>query len=1753
MKFPKALRRICCFTFLLLVFCLPARAYRINNSVVSFTGDLISWKRNLQYTATDTLSVLLHARHLLSDAELDQLPAADIFVKEYVGDSVYTALIPASLSVLPAAFDGIALFRPEFKIDVSLHEQLGSVTPLTLWVSFFSSVTRELAQDWVVKNGAEINKQKWESRNIYEIKIPANKLSGAAQWYGVQWVQPAITIRPLDQDSKMSMGVALVAAPPALGGWGLTGDGVTIGHGDNCSGIYHIDQRDRVINHNYGYKTNHGVLVNGLIGGQGIMDPAGQGIATHSRFVSTYFDDALLLKTAFYNRYNMTLTNNSYRADRTDLCSYSGVYDVLSANLDKLALENPAQLDVFAASNDGATTCNPYPAGYYTISGGYQTSKNILTVGSCTRELVLANSSSRGPLKDGRLKPEVTAPGQNIYVPIPDNTYMYESGTSLSCPQATGILALLTERYRQLKFATPPGALLKAIAINGATDMGQKGPDFWFGFGLLNARRSLAIIDSNHIYSNVISNTASPVKINIHVPFAAAQLKVLLYYHDSAASMSAAAQLVNDLDLTVKDLSGVVHRPLVLNPDPMHVSDIAVEKADHLNNVEQVIIDNPVPGDYEATVSPFAVPMRTQRFYLVYDIVPSEVKLLYPVTGAAAPASSDMYIYWSGTADSSIPVTLSFSPDGGAAWTTIATIVSSVRMYKWAVPAINSGNCKMRVTQGSMVDETGPFAINTQPILSLSADQCPGSVSLQWSAVPNTDTYYLLKKQGAAYAVADSVSGTDTTYTFSGLFVDSEYCFSVVPSLGGLSGYRAKGLLRQPNSGTCLSAAPGDLAIEAIAAPVSGRRYTASALSTATWLRARIRNLDNVPHNYRIRYNINGTGWKVMDGFSIGAGVLAVQDVDTVDMSAVGSYSIVMTVQDKDILDPVRANDTARTSVRLIANDTIRLTDPFLEDFEGFPDLQLTSDQTGADFPGYWDFANSNDTGRFFSRVPVAAFSTGIASASLDVLLNKDSVFNAFTGTFNLGAYDTAADEVRFDFDYVLRGNPVITDSNAVQVRGSDQDRWLTVLRLKAARGLQSSGTLSLRDIFRRNGQDFSASTQIRFVQSDTTVITDDNGAAGLSIDNVRLYQVLKEISLVSIINPDPELCSDVPQTLRVRLRNGTKTPATSVSLGYIVDNNAAVSEMLSGDIPPDDSLDYSFVSVLSGLGKGFHALKVWVHMPGDDHPENDTLTLRFHISSSIDQYPSLQQFEQKDSSWYVDGVNASWIMGTPQSATINNAASGSVAWKTNLRGGYNISEHSYLVSPCLSTAVMVRPMLSFSLAFEMESCDPEPCDYLYMEYSTDQGRSWNLLGRRGEGTNWYNKYGNNWSGSWQRWHAASIELPRAAWLKLRFVFVSDKAKVLQGAAIDDIHIYDRDGSTVSVRDKDYVKSPVSVTSPGVWIPLLSDTLILASVNTTGSNLSSHAAVYRQPVVSDGFRRQYTVPVSWRLQTNPVPAEKSLIRLYLEDSALIPLWTDSSCKDCTRPPDIYRMGITHFDSPGSNDSLLANNKEGVASYMKWALVNWVPYDKGYYAECAAIPDGEFWLNDGGITGNLLLNSDYVYLNAVRYGPYSVQVAWTCPVDPDMQSYLLERSFDGVHFRTVLEQAAGGALNYQTIDEVFLKYGDSVSYRILGTAKNGKSFYTPARVVYWEGAKGILDVYPVPSTDHQLTIRWNAAAGTPLGVQLFDMAGRLAAQQQLVADKWISEQQVSLRSLPAGTYVLDLELNEQHQRRLVVIQ
>jgi hypothetical protein len=320
------------------------------------------------------------------------------------------------------------------------------------------------------------------------------------------------------------------------------------------------------------------------------------------------------------------------------------------------------------------------------------------------------------------------------------------------------------------------------------------------------------------------------------------------------------------------------------------------------------------------------------------------------------------------------------------------------------------------------------------------------------------------------------------------------------------------------------------------------------------------------------------------------------------------------------------------------------------------------------------------------------------------------------------------------------------------------------------------SSSIELADSLAVYGQAFSSSTQARWGQWGQYMAADNEGGAGYSFDDIRIYRAIDDVQAIGLDTPVVVACglnNAVP--VKLKLRNSKGSTINNIPVVLRVDGNIVANETITS-IAANSSIQYTFTATANLSAPGNHLVEAWVDYATDNVRQNDTAKVNAYHLPLIASFPYLENFETNNGYWYAGGNLSTWNYGTPNSAKIIRAASGNKAWKTNLNGYYTENENSYLYSPCFNLSSMSNPTLSFSLALDMEDCGVTYCDGAWVEYSNDGGTTWNKLGTQGSGTNWYNKnYSGNqlWSQQdYTRWHVATTALPTTNNSNIRFRFV---------------------------------------------------------------------------------------------------------------------------------------------------------------------------------------------------------------------------------------------------------------------------------------------------------------------------------------------------------------------------------------------
>jgi subtilisin family serine protease len=644
------------------------------------------------------------------------------------------------------------------------------------------------------------------------------------------------------------------------------GRGIGIAFGDDGSVGPHIDFQGRLITPipyaaaNDLPESTHGDMTAGVGAGAGNLDPTLRSNAAGATVISYLINNYPQLSNAVSNQlnYQAYITSSSYAQLG---CS---IYDNFSNSVDEQVFSNPKLLHVFSAGNTGGTTCSWIGvSGFGNITGGFKAAKNVMAVGNLGLTDVLEASSSRGPIVDGRIKPDICAVGTGMNSTGPNNTTLTPpavSGTSAACPGIAGVAAQLYQAHKELNGGqVPESALIKALLMNSADDLGNVGPDFQFGWGRVNAWRAFKILKNNQYKKVSISRQDSIKTIPLSIPTGTKQIRVMAYWHDAAATPNAAKILVNDLDMTIKnETTGAVYLPWRLDTAAQRTFNSlnmpAIKDQDHVNNVEQIVIDTPSVSNLKIEIKATTLPSDSLTFYLVYEFITDSITVTYPNGGEPCVSGESEIIRWDAPLKGGA-FDVEASYDNGTTWQILRS-GNTTTNFTWTVPAQATGKARIRVTRtGSLATDASdePFTI-MQTVANLSAPSiCPDTTFLRWDTLPNAIAYEV-SRLGSKYM--DSIGRTTSTLFPVRIPASDSAWFSVkaITADGG-EGRRALAIPKLRTASTCLTVGR-DLAAERFNNPIL-TTYYACQIGENRPLSIMVRNtgfatIDSFTANYRL-------------------------------------------------------------------------------------------------------------------------------------------------------------------------------------------------------------------------------------------------------------------------------------------------------------------------------------------------------------------------------------------------------------------------------------------------------------------------------------------------------------------------------------------------------------------------------------------------------------------------------------------------------------------------------------------------------------------------------------------------------------------------------------------------------------------------------------------------------------------------------------------------------------------------------------
>lgn len=564
----------------------------------------------------------------------------------------------------------------------------------------------------------------------------------------------------------------------------LDGTGLTVGVWDAAGGRpthQEFVTGSRLTNMN-GTTTNyHSMHVAGTIAALGVDAPS-RGMANAARINSyDWNSDISEMGTAGATAAGQTATKvylsnhsygtadgwdgNTWRGTGTDQNAYDvsfGQYGSSASSMDSTAYNAPYFLSFWAAGNErsdnpasGAsvviggvtTTYNPtiHPPGDGKYRNGYETisyrstAKNIITVGavndavtSGVRDLAkatISSFSSTGPTDDGRIKPDLVANGVGLRSTYDTNDTAYASisGTSMATPNACGSAALLVDQYNRLFGSAMRSSTLKALLIHTADDIGNPGPDYFFGWGLIDVKDAADLLidhQANPTKKRLTEDQVSTSITSRTLSFTwdgVSPIRATLCWTDPAGTSvsshdSRTPTLRNNLNLKLVAPNGAEYFPFVMpfvgTWTVASMSQNATTGINNTDNVEQVRVNAPgQSGDWQAVVS---------------------------YSGTLTNNLQNYGLIISGSTNQNVPLAVtSITPASGLTGTTVTADITGTKL---------GANTAIRLRQPGRADIIG----TSVQMINASTLRCQfnlsGVASGLWSIVatnPDTETYTL--------------------------------------------------------------------------------------------------------------------------------------------------------------------------------------------------------------------------------------------------------------------------------------------------------------------------------------------------------------------------------------------------------------------------------------------------------------------------------------------------------------------------------------------------------------------------------------------------------------------------------------------------------------------------------------------------------------------------------------------------------------------------------------------------------------------------------------------------------------------------------------------------------------------------------------------------------------------------------------------------------------------------------------------------
>lgn len=326
------------------------------------------------------------------------------------------------------------------------------------------------------------------------------------------------------------------------------------------------------------------------------------------------------------------------------------------------------------------------------------------------------------------------------------------------------------------------------------------------------------------------------------------------------------------------------------------------------------------------------------------------------------------------------------------------------------------------------------------------------------------------------------------------------------------------------------------------------------------------------------------------------------------------------------------------------------------------------------------------------------------------------------------------------------------------------------------------------------------------------------------------------DAGIASIVSPSSS-CSgdyDVMATLKNFGKNQLNTAEIEWSVDGVIQapySYSGLVDTLNGQNP--DQIEVTIgTTTFNSSSSVSQEIKAWISQANgqaDTVNSNDT-TLRVYdnIVPTITTYPYYEDFENGQAYWEHDGISDSWSFGTPAKTSITGAASGVNAFVNGgLNGNYNWNEMSYVTSPCFDLSQLQAPWVAMDASWDTDF----ELDGTVLQWSIDDGRSWQRIGELNAPYNWYNSEViaarpggqiNGWSGQSNGWAQSKHPLPVPSpnqKVRFRVAFASDGFNEFEGFAFDNFLVVDYQEAELEVAARSLCGETSQTLDPGITLP----------------------------------------------------------------------------------------------------------------------------------------------------------------------------------------------------------------------------------------------------------------------------------------------------------------------------------------------